>query len=481
MYLIALGFSMLCLFGVGFYFVRSSAFSLFHPMTFYLAFHGLLFVVRPLLMYLSGNDEMYRAYEFTPSLSDKITVIVASNLGFLVFSLFCLRFGNLPMRFTQNAAIDEERARLSRLFWWVLILLGPLVLYSIYRSFGEDSLYSGMVMDRNTGVAINTNNVGYLLDLQTMAVSLTAILAWLLRFRLLSMMPMALFVVFRAGQGGRGPFVIALVAAGLFYLYDKRLKTPRLRVLLGAALVVSAFNMIGADRGAMLRQTIGLQQKDSVIQAQKDREFFLYGMDFANMEFFEYLVYAIPQRSGTYDYFMDNLQVFTEPIPRAWWSGKPVGEPLRRIDLYRYGFPIGMTRSLPGEGWYALGWLGVAIWCGLWGACLGRIYRSFVLKPQTPMRVAFYLVFLPSLIVTFRDGTVLTLARTTGAYFTPIVIWYLFARLVGVPKASELAAWRLHSGQAGPAERAARLNTLPAAVRRRRLALAQDRALPTAE
>jgi hypothetical protein len=336
-------------------------------------------------------------------------------------------------------------------------------------------------MDRNTGVAINSNSIGYLLDLQTMAVSLTAILAWLLRFRLLSMVPLALFVMFRAGQGVRGPFVIALVAVGLFYLYDRRLKIPRLRVLLGAVLVVAAFNMVGADRGATLRQTIGLQQKDSVVQAQKDREFFLYGMDFANMEFFEYLVYAIPQRSGTYDYFLDNLQVLTEPIPRLWWHEKPVGEPLRRIDLFRYGYPIGMTRSLPGEGWYALGWLGVVIWCGLWGACLGRIYRSFVLKPQTPIRVAFYLVFLPSLIVTFRDGTVLTLARTTGAYFTPIVIWYLFARLLGVPKARDLAAWRLQAGQAGPAERAARLNTLPAAVRRRRLALAQDRALPTAE
>lgn len=492
MYLIALGFSALCFLGVGIYFLRSPMFSVFHPMTFYLAFHGLIFVIRPCMVYVSGHDVMYRVYQFTPSLSDKMTVLFASNLGFLVFSFFCLRNGNLPMRFSASPAIEEERLQLSKIFVWVLLLLGPLALYSLVRSYGPGSLYDGLEMDRSTGIVVNTTNVGYVLDLQMMAVSLTALTAWILRFRLYSLLPIAGFVLMRAGQGGRGPFVTAVVAAGLFYLYDKRLKAPRLGVFLGALLLVAGFNAVGADRGAALRQTAGFEQKDDFEKAEGNSEFFLYGMDFANMEFFEYLVYAIPQRSGTYDYFLDNLQVFTEPVPRIWWSGKPIGEPLRRIDLYKYGFPIGMTRSMPGEGWYALGWLGVVLWCAMWGTFLGQAYRKFVSKPQTTWRVSCYLILLATLVVGFRDGTLLQLVRSTGVYFTPIAVWYLLARAVGLPSAAELAsvyamrartaAARLaHGDPTVPAPEPGQMAALPPAVRRRRLALARINAATPAE
>ena len=148
----------------------------------------------------------------------------------------------------------------------------------------------------------------------------------------------------------------------------------------------------------------------------------------------------IPQRSGTYDYFLDNFQVFTEPVPRILWPGKPVGEPFRRIWLFDYGFPIGMTRSLPGEGWYALGWLGVLIWCGLWGHVLGSVYRNFVRGPQTTFQMACYMVFIPTLVVAFRDGALLSIVRQTGVYFTPIAIWAIMAKYTGVPNANQLRA-----------------------------------------
>lgn len=474
MYLIALGFSALCFLGVGTYFVRSSAFSVFHPLTMYLAFHGLLFVVRPLLVYVAAYDTIYRAYEFTPSLNDKLTVLLASNLGFLVFAALCLRTGGVAMRFERSAAVQEERLHLTKPFIWSVALLGPLVIYSLVRSYGSDSLYGGIILDPTTGVFINTTNIGYVLDLQIMGASLSAIAAWLLRFRLYSLLPLLGFVLMRAGQGGRGPFVVALASAGLFYLYDRGIKAPRPAVLLGVALVAAAFTAVGQDRGASLRQAAGVEQRDTFAGGSSESDFFLLGMDFANMEFFEYLVYAIPQRSGTYDYFVDNLQIFTEPIPRLWWSGKPVGEPLRRIELFQYGYPIGMTRSLPGEGWYALGWLGVVLWCGLWGATLGTIYRRFVAGPQSTMRVACYLIFLSSLIIGYRDGTLLQVVRSTGVYFAPIATWYVMARLLGVPRLGDLRAASRESPLARERQSlaaAALPDHLPPAVRRRRLAL----------
>jgi hypothetical protein len=207
-------------------------------------------------------------------------------------------------------------------------------------------------------------------------------------------------------------------------------------------------------------------------------------MDWGNMEFFEYLVYVIPNESHTYDYFLDNFEVLTQPIPRVMWSGKPKGEPFRRIFLFDYGTPFGMTRSIAGEGWYAMGWFGVVIWSSLWGAAMGTIYRRFTNSKQTTMQTACYMIFIPSLIVSYRDGLLSTTLHAAGAYLSPIGLWYMMARGFGVPKAAELRekARKLaeKAGLVGAADpesnlamaEARRIALLPPAVRRRRAALA---------
>lgn len=479
MYEAALALSVLCFLLVSFTYWRLPTFSVFHPLTLYLAFHGILFVFRPIIAWYGGYDSIYRTYQFFPSMSDKITVILASTLGLLAFAFFSLRSGSAPMRFVESEAIQYERRKLSQIFVWVLAICGPLAIYSLLKSYGEDNNFAGLLLDRNTGVTINTQKIGYITDLQLMAVSLCPLIIWLARFRLWSFSPLVIFILLRAGTGGRGPFVASVVGAGLFYLYEKRIRYPGLRVVLGGLLLLAAFSAVGADRGAAIRQFVGYQQADEFEKIDKS-ERFLEGMDFANMEYFEYLVYVIPQRSGTYDYFLDNLQVFTEPVPRLLWPSKPIGEPFRRVSLFDYGFPIGMTRSLPGEGWYAMGWLGVLIWCGLWGHVLGRIYNRFVLGDQTTMKAAAYLVFLPILVVALRDGILLTMVRQAGAYLMPIFIWYLLARYFGVPTASQIAAAlarkrkALETAAAPEAAHAglADLSALPPAVRRRRIALA---------
>ena len=172
------------------------------------------------------------------------------------------------------------------------------------------------------------------------------------------------------------------------------------------------------------------------------------------------------------------MQVFTEPVPRVLWSGKPFGAPFERISLFDYGRPYGMTRSMPGEGWYSLGWAGVVIWCGLCGYILGWVYRRFVQSEQNTFQVAAYIMFLPILIVAYRDGQLVTVFRQAIFFVGPILLWLAFARFFKVKMAAEM---RQISGR-GHAEPAvggyspqAPLSALPAAVRRRRLALAQQR------
>jgi hypothetical protein len=439
MYEVALAFSVFCFAAVTIWYVRSPIFSLFHPFTFYTGFHGLIFVFRPIVARILDFRSIYQAFGFEPSPADKLTAILASNLGYLAFALFCIRAGSVPMRFSVDKFTIEELTKLGRVFPWVIGIIGPVGLYSLSVLWNDavgGAGISGVYMDQSTGVFTHTNASGYLYEAQLMLASACALLAWVYRFHFLSMIPFVLFIVGRSGTGGRGPFVTALATVGLIFLYEKRKKIFNLRVTVITLFAIFLFNMIGADRGTYVRSLASGQIATSSAKISGSEQRFMEGMDLGNLEFFEYLIYVVPQRSGTYDYFLNNLQLFTEPIPRAWWSGKPSGAPIKKVFLFDFGSPVGMTSSLPGIGWYSLGWIGVIIWCGLWGHALGWIYRKFAEGPQNTLQTAAYMVFLPIMIIAFRDGVILTVLRQGLFFLMPVIIWYGISKVVAIPSAS---------------------------------------------
>lgn len=486
MYLVVLVASLMIFCGVTAVYLRSGYFSLFHPFTIYSAFHGLVFVFRPFLSVWLEYEAIYRAYQFTPSMSDKITVIAAATVGYLSFAFFCFRHGAVAMRFRADPLLVIERNRLARYFPWVLAICGPFAvwsLYALYQAAADFNMLRDMGRDAATGVIYNTRGSGYFAEAQMMLVPLTALCAWLFRFRLVALLPLIAFVIVRAATGGRGPFVAALFAAGLLFLYEQRRRFPTPRVAMSLAVAAALFAAIGNDRGQTVRAWFG---EDTDIRVQGDASLrFMEGMDFANLEFFEYVVYVVPQRSQTYGYFNDVLQVFTEPVPRVLWKDKPFGAPFERFSMFDYGFPVGYTRSLPGNGWYALGWLGVIITCGVWGYLLGLIYRKFVEGPQSTYHVAAYMVFLPILIVAYRDGMMVTVFRQGIFFAAPILLWIWLARSFNAPLAADMRAQlarrqrqTIQSSHTPAPQSASRTDSplepyrhLPPAVRRRRLAL----------
>lgn len=405
----------------------------------------------------------------------------------LSFAFFCLMSGNLAMRFKQDGFAAAGRDRLKPLLFWVLAICVPISLYSLAKAWiGATTSGSGvdaMLQDATTGVFINTHGNGYLAEAQLMLATCGALIAWIFRVLLLALLPLMAFVVFRAGTGGRGPFVTGLVKVRLLHLYEQRRRLPSLQIAALLVAVVLIFNTVGNDRDLPIRKAIGNDSASNVIAQAPADERFLDGMDFANLEYFEYLVYAIPQRSQTYGYFLDALQVITEPVPRVLGRDKLVGAPFNNIDLLKYGRPYEMTRSLPGKGWYPLGWLGVIIWCGLWGYVLGWIYRRFVQGSQSAFKTAAYMMFVPILIVAFRDGQLVTVLL----YIGPVVLWFYVARFAGVPSAVTMraAAVRRLQRRGGsdtppapqPAEHERAFAALPAAVRRRRVELQADKPL----
>lgn len=436
MYEAALVLSVLCFLAVTLVFSRSRAFSVFHPLTFYLAFHGFIFVFRPIVAYFLDFRVVYTLYRFFPSLSDKLTVIIGSNVGLLAFAFFAMRAGNVEMRFGQDRFAVDERNRLIPAALWTFVIVTPIGIYSLlWRWTRAATDLQDMVMDKGTGAFVNTAANGYLADAQFMLATACAMLGWLFRFRLIALMPLAAFILFRAGTGGRGAFVTAAVCLGLLWLYERRERLPNVRTIMAGVLLVLMFTVVGADRGRAIRQFVG--GDDTTEMAGSYDVKFLEGMDYANLEYFEFLVYAVPQRTGSYDYFADHLMLFTEPVPRVLWAGKPVGSPVQFFKLFDYGYPVGMTRSLPGEGWTGLGWLGIIFWCGLWGHVLGLVYRRFVVTGQDTFGVLAYMMLLGILVVAYRDGTVITIARSGLFYFAPIALWIWFANMLGIPRAKD--------------------------------------------
>lgn len=407
--------------------------SVYHPISLYLAFHGIVFVLRPLANYGSPVAKLYRAWDFVPSQSAGATVILAANLGLVAFVAGAWTTGKVPLIFRQGAAELDHRRRLIAPFLVALAVLVPLAVASlvgIYRG-----AWSTMRMDYATGISINTTSNGWFIEAQLMLVPFSVLIAWLFRFRAWALIPLATFVLLRAGTGGRGPFVVACVAAGLLWLYDRKRRWPTLRITLFALLLGASFYLIGQDRGAAVRSFV---QDGQVIEV-RERSGVLESMDFANFEFFQYLVDTVPGKTGTYGYFVDNLQVVTEPVPRKLWPDKPIGAPIKFFNLFDYGSPFGLTYSLPGEGWLQAGYLGVALWCGLWGLALGAIYARFAKGRQGNFEVAVYFAFLPIFVIAYRDGLLITILRTAVFYLTPVLVWRLAAQALGVLSPHEVA------------------------------------------
>ncbi|MFN3515961.1 MAG: O-antigen polymerase [Novosphingobium sp.] len=439
MYEITLAANVFLWLAITLYYIRLPIASAFHPVSYYLFFHGFIFTFRPIVIYINQYTDLYNGYGFSPSQQDKITVMLATMLGLVCFVGTALRTGTAPIRFAQDRFIDLEREQLIKPYLFVAGLFTPLgVISALARWSTRANDSSDMVLDAATGSFINTTSTGYFDDLQILLAPLAVMLIWFYRFKWWTFIPFAVFIVLRGGTGGRWPILMACASVALMFLYQNRQKLPNIRASVLVVVALWLFQVVGSDRGAAIRKLFIDENSLSYINYNRKELGFLESMDFANLEFFEYIVYVVPQRSGTFGYFLNNLQIFTEPIPRILWEGKPVGAPIKLFSLFDYGYPIGMTYSLPGEGWMQLGFIGVIIWCSLFGWFYGWVYNKFQRSKQSTLAIIAFALFTPLSLQFFRDGLLLTLVKTHAWFLMPIVLTYGFARISAVPLADDL-------------------------------------------
>lgn len=464
--------SLLLLIGMIVFWIRHPAASLLHPATIYLAFHGFIFVIRPIFARYYDFQAVYRAIGFQPAMADKITVLLAANLGFVAFMAAAIALAGRPIPYPSAVGLDAERRALRLPFMIVFILLGSIGLASILNNWqvqADDA--STMLTNAKLGVTYNTTANGWFLSAQMVLAPLTVMFAWLYRFRLWALLPFAAYAVLVAGTGGRGSLIYAGLALSMLYLFDKRRKWPEWRAVLLFALLIAAFNNIVLDRGKAVREVF-VEDSTELRVNVKDHLAPLEFIDFANMEFFEFIVHVVPQRSGTYDYFLSNLQILTEPIPRIWWSEKPLGAPVKLFNFYDYGGYIGMTNSVPGMGWIELGYFGVVIQSIIFALVYAGSYRAIMQRAPTGMGLMAYALFVAATVVTFRDGGLLTIVRQVPFYLGPVFLLWLLSRAFYGPGWNRAGVLPVVPASAPGVFPAASRADIPPAERRKALASA---------
>jgi hypothetical protein len=306
----------------------------------------------------------------------------------------------------------------------------PAIGYSIYKT-NNGSLVGELV----GGVYINTNSVGYLNDAQFALMPLLCIWLVVSRFHWVNLLPVILYIGYRSWGGwARFTIVLFVVMVVAAYCWQHRRRWMPLWSVAAALPVFLLFNLIGHNRDAVkellsgevvrkVEYTAGMSLEQKM-KAQYDNA------DAANFDSLAYIIAVVPERTGTYTYGSQYLQIFTEPIPRLLWQGKPKGAPVVFFDLNSYGNFIGLTPSLAGDGWMSGGWIGLITTMALVGGFLGWAHRWFWNHVEDNLAALFYLTALPVLAQWYRDGSI-SIAKFLLWNWLPLVMWAGFDWLLG--------------------------------------------------
>jgi hypothetical protein len=411
--------------------------SAFHPLLYYLLFHLLAFVVRPLLVQLAGFDGQWRYMGFEPAPDGFVQSLAVASLGLVCFAGACLLAGAARPAFAARPWRFDRADR--RAFAWVGALLLPVALTGAVldlQLFGRhvDSAQAldgdaGMLRDAATGFTVFAGTTAYLVKAHNLLAPLSVLCVVAARFRWWAYAPFVLFVGYRLYLGSRWGVVLALVMLLLVHLARSRRRWPPLKASVAVLPVIALFAWVGLDRDAL--RTLGVDRRPHapVERAYAQPRHLLDTPDFANFDYLAFIVDRVPEDTGSYSYFSQHLELFTRPVPRVLWPGKPVGPPVQLFNLNDHGRFYGRTRSLPGDGWMSLGWFGVVLTSVAAGALLGLAHRWLWRADRGVYAWLAYAALLPATIQLFRDGALVSLVRFGMWMLLPVLACWALATL----------------------------------------------------
>ncbi len=414
-------------------FLASKQASLFHPATVYLGFHGLVFVIRPFMVHYFDFNSVWLYIGVEPTEAAMIRTLEVTSLALIIFVGASYFAGRSVVRFPLEPPIPFTPLQRRALMVTTLLFV-PLVALSIYAT------RNGVEGNRVNGVYVMTNSTGYLNDAQFVIAPLFCVWAFVTRFHWINSIFALAYIGYRSWFGwSRWTIVLFFLTLIMAYCWDRRKKwVPSIAVLLAIPILV-LFNVLGHNRDYFKTLILGPQPNEQAaveiepqagmseedkFRAQADTQ------DFANFDYLTFVLAIVPERTETYTYGKQYLQLFTEPIPRILWKGKPVGAPVRTFDIQQFGNFTGLTFSLPGDGWINGGWAGLIITMGLAGGLVGRFHRWFWRHVNNPMVAVFYVTALAMAVQWFRDGG-MGIVKFMFWIWLPLLVWLGMIWLMG--------------------------------------------------
>lgn len=282
------------------------------------------------------------------------------------------------------------------------LLVLPLGLYSTISTIG--GIHSDAVgMELINGIRVHTKSTGYIADAKNVLFGYVILAVFVFRFKWYSFIPFLAFIAHRAFIGyGRWGIILSVISLLVIYLYKSKSHWPKKQWVILVPLFFLLFNVIGHNRDYIRGFFEEVDQGYNVYEQEGFNS--LDTLDFANFDYLTFIVDVIPEKTNEYRYGAHYLQLFTEPIPRIFWHSKPFGEPIKFYDLNDYGNFLGLTYSLPGDGWSSGGYIGVVVTIFIFAFLIGRYYSYFCKNLDSPNVVCAYATFFPILIQLYRDG-----------------------------------------------------------------------------
>lgn len=423
---IALVLNMIVFITVGFFYLTRSYSAFRNPLTLYLLFHFIVFVFRPTLDYYFKFELVWRYIGIIPTDEIRIKTICVESLS-LIF--ICIGFHLVMVK--NRRSLNIKRITFSLREKQMLILtwaiLGPIAIYSAALSTAGVSFdeSTAIQMERINGVAINVSHNGYLLDAQNMLVGLCITTIFIFNFRRWSFVPTLLFFGYKSYMGwGRWGIVLTVIMILGLYLHKIEARWVKKKFIIILVPFLVLFHQLGTNRDLIKEFFSERPKAELLVQGEQRINGIarpLDALDFANFEFLSFILEMVPNRTGTFTYGTQHLQLFTEPIPRKLWPGKPAGAPVQMIDLNKYGNFIGLTYSLPGDLWVSAGPLGITLGMFICGIFLAMLFRWHLKTSGDGYCVIVYYIVFAILIQFFRDGGLVSLVKFSLFTVAPVL------------------------------------------------------------
>lgn len=224
---------------------------------------------------------------------------------------------------------------------------------------------------------------------------------------------------------GRFQFLSWSITIAIILVGDKNPFFKMRIYLIGGLILSLAFGLAGVKRRTDVSQMSWFQKLSLAWDRNKSTE------DATMLDGFMMVLQVYPQHLQ-YHYGSEHLEILYRPIPRSWWSGKPLGGYANKLGLNDNmgGGSVGISQSLYGTFYGEGGVTGIIILCIIYAYLVNRIMISS-LKYNSDIRHLVKGITIASLVPLLRGGDLPGIYAFIGMTFWPTFLFiYTYRRFL---------------------------------------------------